>query len=175
MSGQDIWQITVIWLLSTVKFVFGAVPLALAFGFSFWKTIAVTCSGGFVGVTIFVNLGEYIVTKARKRKLRLRDPHSEDAKLLRKRTEAAIESSAGEKVRSKKKFTRTNKIIVYVKRYFGLPGIALLTPLLLSIPLGSIVAMRYYRHKNKYIVLSWMYAAIVFWSVAISSWKLFFP
>jgi hypothetical protein len=79
------------------------------------------------------------------------------------------------KAHPKRNFTRTNKIIVYVKRNFGLPGIALLTPLLLSIPLGSIVAMRYFRHKSKYLVLTWMYAAIVFWSVSIASWKLFFP
>jgi hypothetical protein len=154
MSTQDIWQITMIWLLSTVKFVLGAVPLALALGFSFWKTIAVTCSGGFVGVTLFVNLGEYLVTKARERKEKRR---------------------AEGKLQPKKNFTRTNKIIVRVKRNFGLPGIAFLTPLLLSIPIGSIVAMRYYRHKSKYTILSWMFASIVFWSVSISSWKLFFP
>jgi multidrug efflux pump subunit AcrB len=145
MSGQDIWQITVIWLMSTVKFVFGAVPLALAFGFSFWKTIAVTCSGGFVGVTLFVNLGEYLVRKARERR-------------ERKRAEG--------KLKPKRAFTRTNKIIVRVKRNFGLPGIALLTPLLLSIPLGSIIAMRYFRHKDKYIL---------FWSFSIASWRFIFP
>ncbi|HEY6159594.1 MAG TPA: hypothetical protein VI112_00185 [Bacteroidia bacterium] len=154
MSSQDIWQIILVWLLSTVKFVFGAVPLALAFGFSFWKTVAVTCTGGFIGITFFVSLGEYLVKKTMERK------------------EKRI---AEGKRKPKKAFTRTNILIVKAKRNFGLPGIAFLTPLLLSIPLGSIVAMRYFRHMNKYRVLSWMYLSIVFWSVSIASWKLFFP
>ena len=154
MSWADIWQIIGIWLLSTVKFVFGAVPLALALGFSFWKTIIVTVSGGIVGITIFVNLGKFLVNKTMERKEKMR---------------------AEGKMKNKKHFTRTNKIIVKVKRNFGLPGIALLTPLLLSIPLGSIIAMRYFRHKHKVIILLWMYGAILFWSFSIASYKLIFP
>ena len=154
MTANEIWQIILIWLLSTVKFVLGAVPLALALGFSFWKTIIVTVTGGWVGMTLFVSLGEFIVKKTMQRKEKRR---------------------AEGKLKNKKNFTRTNKIIVYVKRNFGLPGIALLTPLLLSIPIGSIIAARYFRHKSKYMILAWMYAAIVFWSFSIASYKLIFP
>lgn len=154
MSSQEIWQIILIWLLSMIKFVFGAVPLALAFGFSFWKTIAVTCTGGFMGITIFVNLGEYFVKKARERK----EKRIAEGRKKRKRV-----------------FTRTNKIIVYMKRNFGLIGIAFITPPLLSIPLGSILAVRYFRHKSKYYILTIMYISIVFWSFSIASYKLLFP
>lgn len=151
MTWEDIWQIIGIWLLSTVKFVFGAVPLALALGFSFWKTILVTCSGGFVGSTIFINLGEFLAKRViarRERRIALGQVHP-------------------------KKFTRTNRFIVKLKRNFGLPGIAVMTPFVLSIPLGCYVAARYYQHKPKLVLILWMYAAIVFWSVGISCYKLF--
>ena len=151
MSFDEIWQIILIWLLSTVKFVFGAVPLALALGFSFWKTIIVTCSGGFVGSTIFIYLGEFLskrIIKRREKRILLGQVHP-------------------------KKFTRTNRFIVRLKKGFGLPGIALMTPFVLSIPLGCFVAARYYPHKPRIVLLLWMYAAIVFWSVGISCYKLF--
>ena len=151
MSWTDILGIVGIWLLSTVKFVFGAVPLALSLGFSFWQTIVVTCSGGFVGVLLFVNLSEWIINKLKERKLK---------------KNAAANSH-------KKFFTRRNKLIVIVKRKFGLAGIALMTPFLLSIPLGCFVAVRYFHHKNK--IIFYMFMSIVFWSVSISSYRLFFP
>ena len=137
-------------LLSTVKFVFGAVPYALALGFSFFEAVTVTSLGGFTGVTIFVLMSERIVARIKKRKReKLHDLHN-----------------------NKKKFTRKNKIIVSVKMRFGLWGIALLTPLLLSIPIGCFLAVRYFQHKQK--ILIYMFCSIIFWSVAISSLKLLF-
>ncbi len=59
-----------------------------------------------------------------------------------------------------------------MKQRFGLIGISLLTPLLLSIPLGSFLAVRYF--KNKQRILIYMFASILFWSVSISSFQLLF-
>lgn len=144
------WEIALVFLLSTVKFVFGAVPFALGLGFSFFETVTVTCIGGFTGVTIFVLLSERIVarlTLRREQRSREGRPHG-------------------------RRFTRKNKIIVRAKVRFGLPGIAFLTPLLLSIPIGCFLAVRYFKHKQK--ILIYMYCAIIFWSVAVSSLKLLF-
>lgn len=148
---EEIWEIAGIWLLSTVKFVLGGVPLALALGFSFFKTVVVTCTGGFVGVLIFVNLSGWIVNKLK----------------------AAREKRDAQRTVKRKVFTRTNKVIVTVKRRFGLPGIALITPLLLSIPIGCFVAVRYFDNRQK--IVMWMFLSLVFWAVSLSSYKLFFP
>lgn len=136
--------------MSTVKFVFGAVPAALGFGFSFFEAVTVTCLGGFTGVTLFVFMSERIVAAIRSRReerLKKGEPHG-------------------------KRFTRRNKIIVKVKRRFGLIGIAFLTPLLFSIPLGCFIAVRYFKNKQK--ILVYMFLSIIFWSVSISSLKLLF-
>ncbi|MES2138147.1 MAG: hypothetical protein V4511_00460 [Bacteroidota bacterium] len=138
--------------MSTVKFVFGGVPLALGLGFSFFEAVTVTSLGGFVGVTAFVYTSDKLIAYLKKRKIlkQLENPNQ-----IRK-----------------KSFTRTNKIIIIVKQRFGLLGISLLTPLLLSIPIGCFLAVRYFNDKQR--ILIYMFGSILFWSVSISSFKLLF-
>jgi uncharacterized membrane protein len=152
--GQGIWEILSVFLLSTVKFVFGAVPMALAFGFSFFEAVTVTSLGGITGVVFFVFMSDKIIANLKKHKQK---------KML---------NQEDKPFPIKKIFTRKNKIIVAVKRRFGLIGIALLTPLLLSIPLGCFLAVRYFKSKQR--ILPYMFVAILFWSITISSIKLFF-
>jgi uncharacterized membrane protein len=141
------WEIVSVFLLSSVKFVFGGVPLALGLGFSFFKAVTVTSLGGFIGIVFFVFLSEKLIKNVKKLKEK---KHIAPTKI----------------------FTKKNKIIVQVKHRFGLTGIALLTPFLISIPLGCYLAVRYF--KNKQRIIAYMFASILFWSVAVSSFKLFF-
>ena len=60
-------------------------------------------------------------------------------------------------------FNWRTRFIVKVRRRFGLAGIALITPILLSIPVGSMMAMGLYNNKRK--VFSYMFVSITFWSV----------
>ena len=145
------WEIVSVFLLSTVKFVFGAVPMALAMGFSFFEAVTVTSLGGITGVILFVTMSDKIIAGLKKRK-------------EKKRKEESIQP--------KKIFSRKNKIIIRVKKRFGLMGIALLTPLLLSIPIGCFLAVRYFKDKQR--ILIYMFGSILFWSVAVSSFKLLF-
>lgn len=147
------WEIILVFLLSTVKFVFGAVPMALGFGFSFFEAVVVTSIGGFLGVLSFTFMSDKIV-------------HA----LQRRRARKLAENPQMEKG---KKFTRRNRMIVSVKRRFGLIGISILTPLLFSIPLGCFLSVRYFKNKQK--IIMYMFASILFWSVSISSFKLLFP
>lgn len=145
-------QLVSVFLLSCVKFVFGGVPLALLYGFSFFETVTVTCLGGFLGSTFFVYTSDKLIAYFKKRK--------------------ALKDEKNKSQAPSKKFTRTNKIIVTAKKRFGLLGIAVLTPALLSIPIGCFLAVRYFKDKQR--VLMYMFGSILFWSVAISSFKLFF-
>lgn len=149
---QLLWEIVSVFLLSTVKFVFGGVPLALGLGFSFFKAVTVTTVGGFTGVLFFVFLSEKLIENVKKLKTKKQPDNTTQA--------------------PKKIFTRKNKIIVNVKRRFGLVGIALLTPFLLSIPLGCYLSVRYFKNKQK--VITYLFASILFWSIAVSSFQLFF-
>ncbi len=71
------------------------------------------------------------------------------------------------KPKKKKVFTLKNKLIVRVKRDYGLIGLAAATPVLLSIPLGTFLAARYFPNPLK--VISYLCASVVVWSVIVSS------
>lgn len=64
-----------------------------------------------------------------------------------------------------RKFTRTNRMLVHVKQKFGLGGIAVLTPIVLSIPVGVMFALSLTHDKRK-ILLS-MIGAMLFWATAL--------
>jgi len=74
------------------------------------------------------------------------------------------------KKKKKKVFTRGNRRFIKIKNKYGLVGIAALTPVLISIPLGCFLASRYYA-KNKF-TLPIMIAGVVFWAIIFPLIKL---
>jgi len=72
----------------------------------------------------------------------------------------------------KKTFTTFNRRVMTVKRKFGLAGIAFITPILLSTPVGAFLAERFFKDKKKIIV--YLSVATVFWALALYFILLFF-
>jgi hypothetical protein len=146
------WEILSVFLLSSVKFVFGGVPMALGFKFSFIEAVVVSSLGGFSGVLTFVTLSEKILKFyfSQKAKKKSQYPDTVD----------------------KKKFTRRNKTIINVKNKFGLLGFSFLVPFFLPIPLGCFLAVRYFNNKKRIIL--YLFGSILFWSITVSSIQLFF-
>jgi hypothetical protein len=68
-----------------------------------------------------------------------------------------------EKKKKRKTFTRTNRRLVRIKINYGLMGIVVLSPVLLSIPVGAFLAARYYGTKTR--IAAWLIAGQLFWSV----------
>ena len=65
-------------------------------------------------------------------------------------------SSDADEEHKKKVFTKRNRRIVSIKQKYGLIGIAVSTPFLLSIPVGVFLVVRYYRAsriKFLYLIL----------------------
>jgi uncharacterized membrane protein len=146
------WEILSVFLLSAVKFVFGGVPLALGYKFSFIEAVVVSSLGGFSGVFTFVTLSEKILEFYNRRK--------------------AIKKAQNPNTSEKKKFTRRNKTIINVKNKFGLIGFSILVPFFIPIPLGCFLAVRYFNNKKKIILH--LFGSILFWSITVSSIQLFF-
>lgn len=137
--SEEIAKLIGVFLLSAIKFGIGGVPAAVFAEYSFFKSLAVTVSGGVFGTFFFAFFSEWVNKKIALFSFKSKNP--------------------------KKKFTTGNKIIVYVKKYFGLVGISIITPLFLSLPLGVFLAMRYYKDKQK--VISYMIVSIIFWAVVL--------
>jgi hypothetical protein len=138
-------QILLVVLLSGTKFLSAPIT-ALNIGFGFVQTLVITSLGGMLGVVFFFFLSGIIMKVASR---------------------VSTESAEEKKVKSKRHFTWKNKMIVRVKRDFGLIGLAALTPTLLSIPVGTFLAARYFKNRTK--VLGYLCASVLVWSVIISS------
>ncbi len=141
---MNFWvEIISVFLLSTIKFVFGGVPMALGLGFSYFESITVTTLGGCFGVAVFVFTSDKLIAffKERDAQKRIKNPNATP----------------------KKKFNKKNRMIISVKRRFGLLGFSILIPFLIPIPIGCFLAVRYFNDKQK--ILRYMFLSILFWSV----------
>jgi hypothetical protein len=149
-------QILALVALSSVKH-FWTVPIVVVAGYSYWETIFINNIGGLAGFFIFYYIGELKIVKHYFGLLMLRI-----FKVL----------GFNRKSKEKKKFTRRNRFIVAVKGKYGLIGLSFLTPVLLSIPLGSLLAARYYDEDRR--TIPFMILSILFWSFSFTSVLFFF-
>ena len=118
-------------LLATVKFMF--TPFAgPAAKLSFFETYISCVSGAVFSAGVFDFMGERFMKRAHNKRVS-----------LNKEALAKNEPLPG-----KKNFTKVNKIIVKTKKKLGIYGIALYAPFFLSVPIGSIIAAKFYG-KNK--------------------------
>ena len=72
----------------------------------------------------------------------------------------------------KKIFTKFNRRVIRIKHRFGLTGIAILTPIFLSIPIGAFLAERFYKDKKK--VIMYLSISAIAWCFVLYFVYLFF-
>lgn len=153
MDRAEIAKTLSIFLLSAVKLLF-APGTATAAGFSFHKTLIVTSCGGCSGVLAFYYMGILLTEKFGALLTRLRLVKPDKAPRL------------GRKV-----FSRRNRFVIRVKRRFGMFGLAILTPSVISIPIGAVVSARFYRHDK--LMLPLLLISTVLWCFALTLFSLY--
>ena len=135
------WQRLVIAGLCTFKFGM-TLPVAFA-AFDFWEAYLWTNLGGIVGVFATAYLADWIIPRWR----RYVSPR------IRRFT-------GGPKRPSRRQIHRLAKI----KRRYGFPGIVVLNPVLLSIPVSTFLSMHLFpniRHKLFYLILGMLAWSLV--------------
>lgn len=75
-------------------------------------------------------------------------------------------------IAKRKVFSKSARRYVAIVRKYGLTGLALLTPTLLSIPIGTILARKFFPNRTK--VFLYLSGSVILWAVAISA-LLHFP
>lgn len=71
----------------------------------------------------------------------------------------------------KRRFTKRKRMLVKIINSYGLPGIALITPTIISIPVGTILAGRLFNnHKRVFLFLA---VSVALWSAILSSLLVF--
>ncbi len=138
--GEFFRVFTVILFCSLFFSKMGMPAACILFKFNMFKVILVSCIGGIGGSIFYVYLFAAILKWWDKRK--------------------HLKSGGKKKII----FTKTNRRIIKIKHRFGLLGISILTPVILSIPLGAFLAERFYKNKPK--VILYLSVCTVFWSFA---------
>ena len=142
-------KILSVFLASAIFFGKVGMPGAMVFfKYHFLKVFLVTVSGGIFGNIVFTYLSSIMLKKWHLFRIKRGYIHK------------------------RKIFTNANRRIIRVKNRFGLTGIALLTPILFSIPLGALIAEKFYKDKREIII--YLSAAVVFWNIVIYFLILFF-
>jgi hypothetical protein len=141
-------KILSVFITCSFAFKIGFPAVAYLFELSFFKTMIVACGGAIFGNIVFTYFSAALIKAIHRFRAK--------RNLIHRR----------------KIFTRFNRRIIRVKQRFGLAGIAFITPILLSTPLGAFLAERFYKDKKKIII--YLSAASLFWAIALYLILLFF-
>ncbi len=145
-----------VFLLSFIKFMFAPI-VGVETNLTFWETYFAVVAGGICSAIVFYFSANFFMQRAVNKR--------------RKKMEEALRS--GKPLKPKKKFTRINKFVVHIKRGLGQWGVCIITPLLLSVPVGSIICAKFYGKSKKsfpIIILGMFLNAIV--TTTLSYWIL---
>jgi len=148
-------------IISAVKFLLAA-PASYLLGYSYLHTLFNTTAGGLFGVVFFFFLSRSIF-----RLYRRYSPGFYNFILRTAGVSLKMKIAGSPGVSSGKKFTRINRLIIRIRRSYGFPGIVILTPVILSIPLGTFLALKYYSSKRN--VLAWLSLSVIAWAVVLTT------
>jgi len=160
-------KIIQVFLLATVKY-FVTFPFAILIGLNYWQTSIAVTLGGIVGFFFFYHLSGYAIRRFRYVKSFVRRHAPAVVRLKFRELVSWRKKVTGERV-----FSRRNRFIASFRAKFGLIGIVILSPVVLSIPIGAFLLNKYYsKHKfaRPYMVLS-----ILSWTVVFVAFTLIFP
>ena len=152
LDWAEIAKIATVALTSATKFLLSPAA-AYYFEFGLTKSLIVTTTGGLAGILAFSFLGRMLRIYWRYFIMLFVFPFSRFSYM--------------ELVnRPPKKFSVTQRLIVRVRNKFGLAGIAFITPCIISIPVGSIIAMNFYKKKG--VVLLALTISLLVWSLILN-------
>jgi hypothetical protein len=162
-----VFKIIQVFLLASVKYVV-TFPFALLIGLNFLQTLIAVTLGGIAGFFFFYYLSGHVVKRLHYVKIFLRKHAPHSVRLKFRQLMLWRKKVTGERV-----FSKRNRFIASFRARFGLIGIVVLSPVILSIPIGAFLLNKYYsKHKmaKPYMVLS-----IVSWTAVFVAFALIFP
>jgi hypothetical protein len=145
-------------LISSVKFIWAFPVAQYEYHLKIFETIIITCSGGIIGILFFAFLSDIII------RLWFKFYHKSINHHLA--LKIIPEFMRRKNTEQKLIFTRKNKRYIKVKQKFGIIGISFLTPVLLSIPIGTFIAIRFYKRKPSTLI--YLTSSVILWSLIIS-------
>lgn len=162
-------------MISSVKFAFGPsfAYLNQKYDFTWFETNVYAIMGGMIGVIIFMHISDWILRMYdRIRNYYFRHKH----KRLQMFSDPVADVEDKIKINyqyidhhipPKRIFSRRSRRMVKIWRKYGLVGLAALTPVLFSIPIGTFFMIRLEKNRNKIVL--YMFISITCWSLLITT------
>lgn len=144
-------------LVSSLKFII-APFMSMKLGFTYSQTLVYTAVGGIAGVWFFYHLSQILLAVYHRYYTQRIYPYLLKFSFFRNHLSTS---------KKRKVFTRKKRILVTVRSKYGLPGIIILTPILLSIPFGTFLAITYYSHQRH--ILAYLAASVVCWTIVLTT------
>jgi hypothetical protein len=162
-----VFKIIQVFLLATVKYVI-TFPYALLIGLNFEQTLIAVTLGGIAGFFFFYHFSGFAISRFHHVKTFLRKHIPLSIRLKYRQLVIWRKNLTGERV-----FSKRNRFIARFRAKFGLPGIVILSPVVLSIPIGAFLLNKYYsKHK---LVMPYMVLSILSWTAVFVAFALIFP
>lgn len=145
-------------LIASLKF-FWATPYAYLFGLNKVETFVMMEIGGLLGFLFFYSFFSFIL-----KELKLIWPliYHITPRIFKIRFEQWLDRRRYRRLTANR-FTRSNKMIVRIRRKYGMLGIIVLTPVILSIPVGAFLGTKYFHHNYNFIPS--MLLSIFLWGI----------
>jgi hypothetical protein len=145
-------------VIASIKF-FWATPYAYLFRLNLVETFVMIQLGGLLGFLFFYAFFSFLI-----KELKLIWPliYYITPQIFKVRFEQWLDRRRYQRLTANK-FTRKNKMIVRIRRKYGMLGIVILTPVILSIPVGAFIGTKYFHHKRSFIPA--MLLSIFVWGI----------
>jgi len=147
-----------VFLIASIKY-FWATPYSFGLKLNAWETIVVMETGGILGFLFFYFFFGFLF-----KELKILWPvvYRFTPVLFKVRFEMWLKRHRVRRIYAKK-FTSMNKIIVRMRKRYGMWGLVILSPIILSIPVGALLGNKYFRHNHHFI--PYMILSILIWGV----------
>ena len=160
-------KIIQVFLLASVKYII-TFPFALLIGLNVEQTVIAVTLGGIAGFFFFYYFSGFAIKQFHHVKTFLRKIMPAIFHFRYKQLKEWRREITGERV-----FSKRNRFIARFRAKFGLPGIVILSPVILSIPIGAFLLNKYYS-KHKF-AMSYMVLSILSWTAVFVAFALIFP
>ena len=155
---EYILKIVSVFLVASVKY-FWASPYSFGLKLNEWETLFFMEMGGILGFMFYYYFFGFLF-----KELKLLWPvvYNFTPVLFKVRFEMWLIRHRFKRVNARK-FTKRNKIIVNMRKRFGIWGLVILSPVILSIPVGALLGNKYFRHNHQFI--PYMILSIILWGI----------
>ena len=147
-----------VFLVAGIKY-FWATPYSFGLKLDAWETFLFMETGGILGFLFYYYFFGFLF-----KELKLLWPvvYRFTPILFKVRFEIWWNLQKTKKITARK-FTNRNKIIVKMRRRYGIWGLVILSPIILSIPVGALLGFKYFKHNHHFI--PYMLLSIVIWGI----------